>query len=285
MRKLVLTVSLCIILFAAMANDIQIGIKLFESKNYLGARKFFTESIQKNPGHHISSYYLGRIDFEECKFAESISHFDRAISLDPNNYLYFYWRGRAHLDLLLNANLMMKAIYAGKTLKDFEKAVELNSEDLESRVYLAEYYGRAPSIAGGSIVKSIAHFKAALSKHPLEPYLYLSLGKQYMNAEKHDSSFYYFRKGVEINPNDPMIRYELGKAGAISGRELVLAEKSLTKSLEGGLDNWHQSDAYYQLGRVREQLNNKELAKIAYQECLKINGGHLECKKALRKLK
>jgi tetratricopeptide (TPR) repeat protein len=286
MKKLIAAILLCFLQVTAMANEnFQKGIELFEGKNYQGARKFFTEVIRHNPEHHQSYYYLGRIEFEEKKHETSIGHFDRAIAMDYNNFLYYFWRGRAHLDLLLKANLIMKPVYASRTLKDFEKAVELNPDDLESRIYLAEYYGQAPSIAGGSVMKSIAQFRTALTKHPQEPYLYAGLGNQYRNTGRYDSSFYFYKKGIEMNPEYPLIHYEMGKAGAISGRELILSEKSLTRSLEGGLDSWQQSDAFYPLGRVREQLNRKELARHAYEKCLEINGDHSECKKALRRLK
>jgi tetratricopeptide (TPR) repeat protein len=270
---------------AMATGDFQKGIELFERKNFMEARDFFTEILRSRPDHHVPLYYLGRIDFETGNFSGSIRFFTKAISMTSSNYEYYFWRGRANLELLFQANLMMKAVYAGRTLRDFEKAVELNPHDLESRIYLGEYYAQAPSIAGGSIPKAIAQFKAALSNHPGEGHLYRALGNNYRHLGNYDSAFYFHKKGVEIIHNYPMLHYELGKTGAVAGRELLLAEKSLIMAMQGRLDHWHHSDALYQLGRVREQLNKTELAGEAYNECLKMNPEHPECRKALRKMR
>jgi tetratricopeptide (TPR) repeat protein len=271
--------------FIEVFADVNRGIALFENKNYAEARVLFTDMLRNNPDHHISLYYLGKIDFEEGDFGSAIIFLDKAVSLAPNHFKYYFWRGRTNLELLFRANLIMKAVYASRTLKDFEKAVELNPNDLYSRIYLGEYYAQAPALAGGSVAKSIAHFRAAMINHPQERYLYVGLGNQYRNLGNYDSAFWFYGKGAEIDPHYPNLQYEMGKASASSGRNLLQAERSLLDALKNGLDDTNRADAFFQLGRVREQLNKNELSRDAYRRCLEINPDMGECRRALRRLK
>lgn len=285
MIKHILILGIIIIMSAgAVLGDIQQGVELFNKKDYVAAESFFNEYLQKHPKHAGANYYMGRIKFINQKFNEAKDHFEMAIQSDTGNYRYYYWRGRTHLSLLMASNLIMKGVYAGKTLSDFKTAVDLNPDDLESRLYLAEYYGQAPGIAGGSTSKAISHYRVAISKHPGVEYLYTGIGNQYRAIENYDSAMYYYQMAIDSDEESATAHFEYGKTSVISGKELNSAENLLLKALSLGLTVSNQSEAYYYLGKLNEKMNQIERAKKNYQKSIQLNEENDEARKALRKL-
>ena len=73
---------LFVILFTGItvtaAQDISTGVKIFENKNYYGAKKFFTDYLQKNPDNAEANYYLGRIAYINKNNDEASDYFDKS---------------------------------------------------------------------------------------------------------------------------------------------------------------------------------------------------------------
>lgn len=80
--------------------------------------------------------------------------------------------------------------------------------------------------------------------------------------------------------------YQIGKIGALTGKELDRAQASLEAYLR------HQpppgapthADAYWRLGLIREHRSDREGARAAYLEALKINPAHRQASQALARL-
>jgi tetratricopeptide (TPR) repeat protein len=53
--------------------------------DYLDADKWFTKSVEWNPGNLQTLYYLGRTKYNENRFEEAVSVFQRCLKLDPKN--------------------------------------------------------------------------------------------------------------------------------------------------------------------------------------------------------
>lgn len=286
MIKRIYLLGIIIMLTAGVAmSDIRPGVALFNKTDYNGAEAFFNKYLQQHPEHAEANYYMGRIKFISESYNDAKDYLEIAIRKDPNNFLYYYWRGRSHLSLLMASNLIMKGVYASKTLNDFKTAVELNPDDLESRLYLAEYYGQAPGIAGGSASKAISQYRVAISKHPGVEYLYTGLGNQYRTIENYDSAMYYHQMAIDSDAGSATAHFEYGKTAVISGKQLNLAEKSLLKALSIGLTVNNQSEAYYYLGKLKERMDHTEQARKNYQKSIQLNEDNAEARKALRKLK
>lgn len=279
--KTLMIIGLSLVGSLAVADGIEKGIEMYQNKNYYGARRFFVEYLDRQPDHAEACYYLGRIDYDEKKYDQAVESFDRAIRSGGNDFRFFLGRGKANLELLMQANLVMKGFYAGKTLNDFEQAVKLNPDDLEARIYLAEYFRNAPAIAGGSNAKAINHFTIAAQKHPQELHPHLALGALYRDDRNYDSAIYYHKNAIGLAPGNSITQYESGKTLALAGIDLPEGEKLLLSALAGDLSDTAKADAYYTLGLSMEKQGRREEARNYYEECLRLDAGHKSCRKAL----
>jgi len=78
----------------------------------------------------------------------------KAVALDPNNSRFHLWLGRVYGEKADRANFLAAAGLAGKVRGEFERAVQLNPQDVDARVDLAEFYLEAPGLVGGGEQKA-----------------------------------------------------------------------------------------------------------------------------------
>jgi cytochrome c-type biogenesis protein CcmH/NrfG len=105
--------------------------------------------LSSAPTDAESSNLLCRSYFalEEWDRAESACK--RAVALDPNNSRFHLWLGRVYGEKADRASFVSATSLAGKTRNEFQRAVQLDPNDADARLDLAEYYFEAPGIVGG----------------------------------------------------------------------------------------------------------------------------------------
>jgi tetratricopeptide (TPR) repeat protein len=83
----------------------------------------------------------------------------KAVALEPNNSRYHRWLGRVYGEKASRANVFAAASLAGKTREEFLRAAQLDPNDVDAHLDLAEYYLEAPAIVGGGQDKARAEAK------------------------------------------------------------------------------------------------------------------------------
>jgi tetratricopeptide (TPR) repeat protein len=78
----------------------------------------------------------------------------RAEAQDPSNTRIHYLLGVAYGNLAEKANAFRRVSLARHTRDEFERAVELDPNDLDARWALVQYYALAPGYLGGSEQKA-----------------------------------------------------------------------------------------------------------------------------------
>jgi len=78
----------------------------------------------------------------------------RAEAQDPRNTRIHYLLGVAYGNLAQNASAFRRVSLARHTRDEFERAVELDPNDLDARWALVQYYALAPGYLGGSEQKA-----------------------------------------------------------------------------------------------------------------------------------
>jgi tetratricopeptide (TPR) repeat protein len=101
------------------------------------------------------AYLEGRTAMREKKTSAAIDAFDRATKLDPRSE-YFVWLGHAHTRDISTASFIRQPIVARRIRSAYDKAVELDSTNVEAAEARVEYYTNAPGIAGGGKDKARA---------------------------------------------------------------------------------------------------------------------------------
>ena len=103
----------------------------------------------------------------------------KAVALDPDNSGYHRWMGHVYGAKADRSNFLSAASLAGKTRQEFERAVELNPDDIETRCDLAEFYFEAPGIVGGGQDKARAQARIlAVSAPEREHWIYAHLAEK-----------------------------------------------------------------------------------------------------------
>jgi len=112
--------------------------------------------LSSAPSDAESANLLCRAYFALDDFDRAESHCKKAIALDPKNSRYHRWMAHVYGEKAAKANFLSAIGLAGKTREEFERAVQLNPQDVDAHVDLAEFYLEAPSIVGGGLEKARA---------------------------------------------------------------------------------------------------------------------------------
>lgn len=153
----VLTVLTCtgvLLTLACAAEDITVGIQLFDKGQLTEARQFCEHFIKEHPDDSAGAFYLGRIAFAEEHYKEAVAWFEKAVQLTDEHSDYHLWLGRAYGHQAERVSILQQPLLARKVKEHFEKAVAFNPENIAARSDLMEYYLRAPRILGGSREKA-----------------------------------------------------------------------------------------------------------------------------------
>ena len=94
---------------------------------------------------------LGKQDLDAAIDAAELSQ--KAM---PDDARTWFWSGRAYGMQAMQANILMKAKWAGRSLEAYEKAVVMDPALTEARYDLMQYYLFAPSMLGGGRDKAEA---------------------------------------------------------------------------------------------------------------------------------
>jgi tetratricopeptide (TPR) repeat protein len=144
-------------LSSAYADDsVAVGVTLFEENNIVAAHQFFTTFVQEQPTNGVGAFYLGRTFFAQEQYEQAIEWLDKAVLLDGQNADYHLWLGRACGSQAQRASILWQFPLARRVQKHFERAVELNPDNVHARADLAEYYLKAPRLLGGGKEKAEA---------------------------------------------------------------------------------------------------------------------------------
>ncbi|MFQ5750442.1 MAG: tetratricopeptide repeat protein [bacterium] len=117
--------------------------------------------------------------------------------------------------------------------------------------------------------------------------LRFGLGYFYQRHEKYPEAFEVFEQMVQDSSNNLSALYQIGRTGALSGKNLVRAEECMKMYLqqEPGKNMPSLAAAHWRLGMIYEHKKQKELARQEYQTALKLDPEFKAAKKALKKLK
>src|SRR5205814_3509871 len=145
---------------------------------------------------------------------------------------------------------------AKKVKREFERAVELDPNNLDARDDMITYYLQAPGMMGGSVSKAkqeaaeiqkrdplrgaLAYaavaqdekdfagaeqqYRSAIASYPESLSVRYALGIFFTRGEKYDEAFAVFDSILAAKPEEVNARYQIGRTGALSGKQLDRAE-------------------------------------------------------------
>jgi tetratricopeptide (TPR) repeat protein len=160
LQGLVKSISLIVVMlvssFSSMAQErFEEGRQLFENGQLTEARQRFESVMQADPQHAEAAFYLGQIFFVRADYDQAIVWFEKALQINEENSDYHLWLGRGYGHKALSASVWRQFFLARKVRTHFERAVQLNPDNIAARLDLLEYYLKAPAMLGGGMEKAL----------------------------------------------------------------------------------------------------------------------------------
>ncbi len=156
--------------------------------------------LSSAPADAESSNLLCRAYFALEDWERAESSCKKAAELDPNNGRFHLWLGRVYGEKAEHANFVAAVGLAGKVRGEFERAVQLNPQDVDARLDLARFYIEAPSIMGGGEEKARSQAQPVAAVNPgREHWIYARIAEQkkdYAAAERE------YRQYIDLSHGD-----------------------------------------------------------------------------------
>ena len=304
---------------ASSETPLERGIQLFDQGKLAEAKTTLTPLASANPPNVRAAFYLGRIAMRADDAKEAERWFETIVKLEPTSSEYHLWLGRAYGQRARQSSKLTQMGWAKKTKAEFERATELDPDNLEARSALIDYFLQAPGFLGGGVDKARDQAEEIRKRDPYRGMLadariaedqkdvaaaeraYLeavrsrpdslsgryTLANFYARTDRHDRAFETFDGILSDKPGDLIALYGIGRTGAVSGHRLDRAEVALKEYLAAPQPENGPSAAaaHWRLGMVYEKGGRKDEARREYQQSLALDPDFGEAKKSLAKLK
>jgi len=253
--------------------------------------------------------------------AAALPLLEKCVAAEPANARHRQWLGRAR-----GLQTAQKGIAAGigganKVKAEFEKAIELEPNNLEARHDLAVLYRVVPRLFGGSNAKAaeqvaiirqkdpalatqieadflardkkpreaIAMHEKSIRLNPARPRPHVSIAILYQGLKEWEKSFAALDRALALDPKYPIALYQLGRTASLSGAQLDRGEKALRTYLElpirPELEYPPLASAHHRLGGILEKKGDRQAARAEYETALRIDPAHKDSRAALEDLK
>ena len=162
------------------------GLKLWERKDFNGAKNLFDEAIQLNSNNAQAWFGRGTAYDDLNQYEKALTDLNKAISLDPKNAMAYNNRGVAY-ELLGKHEL---------AIQDYDKAIEINQN------YADAYSNRGISYRNlGKHDQAIQDYDKAIQLNPNLANAYNNRGDYYFNIGKYEKAIQDFTKAIQLKPN------------------------------------------------------------------------------------
>jgi tetratricopeptide (TPR) repeat protein len=274
--------------------------------------------IKAQPQDAEAYNLLARTYYATARWDEAVAAGEKAVALAPDSSAYHMWLGRIYGEKADHSSFVTAAGLVKKVRAEFERAVELDSNNLDARSDLAEFYLEAPGFMGGGKDKarqqaaSIANHDAAAA-HWLEARI-AEKDKRYADAEREykaaiESSGYqarywlnlasFFKRqhrynemeaaissAVDSDRKKPANYLDAATLLVGAGRNFIGAAQLIRKYLTGGptTEEAPAFKAHYVLGEILEKQGDKAGAATEYKAALQLAKDYAAAKEGLARV-
>ena len=273
--------------------------------------------LAEAPADAESANLLCRAYFALDAWDRAETYCRKATALDPANSRYHRWLGHVYGEKADRANFLTAASLAGRARDEFERAVQLDPDDIDARVDLAEFYFEAPGLIGGGQDKARAQARTLSEKAPARAHwIYARIAeknhdpvtaereyRRMIEASNGDSEAWlnlalFFRhqkryeemeqtlvKTSEAPMSKPDVLVDVAQNLYRTGRNSELAVQALKRYLaDGPVEEAPAFKAHYLLGALLERQGDKSGAASEYRASLAMARQYGEARQALNRV-
>lgn len=158
-----------------ISKELENGINLYNQEKYDAAKEIFETILDENDDIAEAHYYLAKCLFNLGDLDDAIEHGEKAVELDDKNAEYHFDLGMMYAEDARDASFFRAPFISGDIKEQFERTIELDPNHLNGRISLAQFYLRAPGIAGGDIDKALEQSQIVVTMDELQGRFLLSL--------------------------------------------------------------------------------------------------------------
>ena len=219
---------------------------LFSEARYEKARPLFEQILRNEPDNKEVLEYLGDIAGYSKKWDTAIPYYEKLVKQHPKEANYHYKYGGVLGMKALEINRLRALGLISDIKNAFETAADLDSEHIEARWALVEFYIQLPGIIGGSESKAKAYADQLSKISPVDGYLAHGYIAEY--NEKPDEAERYYKAAVKVG-------------GSITCYEKLSEhyekndnpQKAFDTTLEAQKKHSQNNRLHYQLGKIAGQ--------------------------------
>jgi tetratricopeptide (TPR) repeat protein len=252
------------------------------------------------------------------RWNEAVRAGERAVALEPHNSEYHLWLGRAYGNQAEHAPFWTAWGIAKKVRAEFEKAVQINSGNLDAMSDLAEFYIEAPAVLGGGKDKAArqaeliaqhdaaaAHwirgrlaevnkdsaaaekeYQAAVEVSKNQAGAWLDLASFYRRAEQKTKMEAAVNKAVAAEKKKRNTLYDAALVLYRGGRNFAMATGLLRNYLKDpDNDEAPAFKAHYLLGAILEKQGDRRGAAGEYEAAVSLAHGYQDAQIALKRVR
>jgi tetratricopeptide (TPR) repeat protein len=311
-RRLGLIFALCIGGYCFAADQVA---AMLNAGRVDDAIKALSAQVSSNPRNAEAYGQLCRAYYFAEDYDNAIANCERAIQIEPQASKYHLWLGRAYGDKADHSGPFAGMSLAKKVVVQFEQAVQLAPNDVQARTDLAEFYGSAPSIVGGSDEKAR---RIADETVKLDPIAAANMRAQIAFSQKdYTTAEREARAAIDLSKGSARSVLELARIygkqkhwkemeGAIqqalaaqkkrpedvfyagellvgNGRNLTGAIEILRSYLAGPTEEQGPAfRAHFLMGKAYEKMGDKAAAAKAYRSALDLASSYRRAQEGLR---
>jgi tetratricopeptide (TPR) repeat protein len=243
---------------------------------------------------------------------------EKAVAQNPKSAEAHYLLGTAYGSQAQKASIFGQASLAGKTKDEFEKAVELDPNNLDARYGLVEFYTMAPGFMGGSYDKAFAQaaeikkrdplmahraaafvythqkktdearneYLAEVREFPKSARAHIDLGVSYIAQKNFKAAGDEFELALKVDAAYMPGYFRLGQISVFTSSNYSRGEELLRKYLAYTPKENEPSlaRAHYWLGQIFEKQGKKAEAKASFATSLKLNPSQKDVAEALKRV-
>ena len=256
-------------------------------------------------GGDAGAFFQGCLHLADERFGPAADAFERAVSRDAASAEAHYWLGVAYGEQAQRANVLRQASLAGKTKREFERAVQLAPDHLEARSGLMQFYLVAPGVMGGDKGKareqareiqrrnayrggfalaSIAardkdwagvarEYQQLTTQFPDSTAPWTALAAAHGQAGRWDDAFRTVDAMLRAHPTAMVAQYAVGRTAAESGTQLDRGAAALERYLQHTprANEPSLANAHLRLGQIEEKRGRRDAARTQYQRALALD--------------
>jgi tetratricopeptide (TPR) repeat protein len=275
-------------------------------------------SAQQDTARARAQFEQGRAAMQARKFDDAATSFERAVELNPSRSEYHLWLGHAYTRQLATANFIRKGMIGRRIGPQYDKAVELDSSSIPAAEARVDFYLEAPGMVGGGVDKAKteaarltrlnayaggfarakiadkeklpeqteSEYRGLMRSFPDSTRPVVALATLLQSRERFPEAFEVIDARLARFPSDTVMIYQLGRAAALSGRELTRGEAALRKflGLLGVSDPSSRASAHFRLGMIREKQGDVANARLQYDSAVALNPRYDEAIAARKRL-